>query len=117
MSAYARASDPSTSHEAAKAASLSHSIICAEIEKVLLLVGENGMTTHELGPATQVPLWSVSPRMKPMEKALRVCRTERRRINFGSTKKSTVWVARKFATDAERAASDMLYPSTCLLSA
>ncbi len=109
MNAFARSTDPDTSHEAAKAASSAHQVMCDEVERVLLLAGPRGMITHEVSEETSIQAWSISPRMKPMEKAQRVCRTERRRTHTGN-RKSIVWVARCFATDTERAASDALYP-------
>lgn len=81
--AYARRSDPETSHEAAgriDAKSIEQRIVS------YLADHQDGGTTNELAGWLGLPLVSVSPRMKPLEEKGRVKRSVRRR------NRSIVWV-------------------------
>jgi hypothetical protein len=84
----ARSTDPETSHMAA--ASINAPPLDRRLYNVLLLLQD--ATTHELSAASGVPLVSVSPRMKPMEKLGLVRRTKDRRRG-ASGKASIVWEA------------------------
>ncbi len=77
MSAIARHTDPSTSHEAAR------SVDVPKLERAVLealTAAPNGATSTELANALDVPLVSVSPRLRPLaNKGLVVASTMRRR--------------------------------------
>jgi Winged helix DNA-binding domain len=89
--AVARAADPETSHAAAK------SVPVTNLEAQIiywLRTHREGATTHELSDFLNLPLVTVSPRMRPMaRKGLVVDSGERRAWNGSG--KSIVWKAAK----------------------
>ena len=81
--AYARNTDPDTSHVAA------HTVDASAIEKrvVDVLIGEGNLNTKEMSALTGIHVNSISPRMKPLELKGLVRRTDERRGH------SIVWEA------------------------
>ena len=81
--AYARRSDPDTSHEA------THRVDASAIEKRILsvLISEGNLNTKEMAELTGIHVNSISPRMKPLEEKGLVRRTDERRGH------SIVWEA------------------------
>ena len=79
--AYARQSDPATSHEAARR------VDTTKLERMVLggLDGHGPMTSKEIAAKAGKDKWSISPRMKPLEDGGLVTRTADRRNN------SMVW--------------------------
>jgi len=87
--AKARSTDPKTSHEAAKVVKVSK----LEMQVLRGLEAYGSSTTVELHHSTGMPLWSLSPRMVPLEDAGFVKRLgSRESINSsGRHRKLTVW--------------------------
>lgn len=90
--AYARHTDPRTSHEAAEAVNAS------KLEAaVLAALRENGpMTTVEASLKSGIPLWSLSPRMAPLERKSLIERagTKMSVNSSGRQRSMTVWKAK-----------------------
>lgn len=86
--AYARRSDPETSHAAAALtdANKLEALVCAT------LASYGPLTAHEIADKTGVPLVSISPRMKPLASQGRIVRTNIRRLTRPNGKATaTVW--------------------------
>jgi DNA-binding MarR family transcriptional regulator len=79
FTARARASDPGTSHAAARRIADRLSGLQARVLDALRECGTRGATTHELADMLRLDLVTVSPRLKPLELAGRVVRTTERR--------------------------------------
>lgn len=103
----ARSSDPQTSKEAAKAATLCEQSNYDAILEVLNSEREYGSTTHELEVLTGIQLVSISPCLKPMEKLHLVARTDRTRK---WKKACIVWVSWDYATPEEKLSVLKTYP-------
>ena len=86
--AYARRTDPGTSHAAAR------SVDATAMEAIVLtaLLEYGPMTTPEIAVATNIPLITVSPRLKPLEKKEKVERFDLK-VNPGSGRRIIVWRA------------------------
>jgi predicted transcriptional regulator len=90
ITALSRATDPETSSEVA--ASISH---MAELEEVVfkaLKSSPAGMILDEIIEATGMQKVTVSPRLRPLERKLRVVRQGKRPGK--SNRKQTVWLAK-----------------------
>lgn len=85
----ARSSDPWTSHNAASKVRVQ--TIYDTILMVLRARGDEGATTNELASITNIPLVSISPAMKPLEKLAKVKRTDDTRSTRPGTRPSIVW--------------------------
>ena len=90
MNAVARATDPSTSHEAAA------SVNATRLESIILdklkRYPSPGATTHELAQALGLELVSISPRMKPLKDKGLVCDTGFR-VRGISGRRQIIWRA------------------------
>ena len=90
--AYARKTDPVTSHEAAEKITPHLGTIDDAIYKALLEVGERGATSDEIVKMTDIKYRSVTPRLKPMcKKGLVVDSGECR--NGDSGRRQIIWRA------------------------
>lgn len=91
--AFARNTDPLTSHEAAEA------VDATKLEAAVLaaLKDHGPMTTVETSLKTGIPLWSVSPRMAPLERKKLIVRdgTKISVNSSGRSRNMTVWKATK----------------------
>jgi hypothetical protein len=101
----ARRDDPETAHDAADDANENFPSVSESILNALRAIEPEGLTTEELSELTHIHLKSVSPSMKPMEKANLVHRVEvgvtskgkksyRKRKNL-SGKSAIIWYAVK----------------------
>jgi len=88
--AYARRSDPETSHEAAE--SIRPTELEADVLSVLKGTGDNGATSHELAAIMHLDLVTVSPRLRPLARKGLIIETAERREG-PSGRKSIVWKA------------------------
>ncbi len=88
--AYARASDPVTSHLAAR------SVDTGRLESLVVaaLKTYGPMTSIEISAVVNIGAWSISPRLKPLEEKGLVERTLERRKNNGKGKGLIVWQAK-----------------------
>lgn len=87
--ARARRTDPETSHEAAKSVNATH------VEQKMLVVLRNypdGLTSHQVADLSGIPFWTVSPRLKPMERKNLVYNTMGKRPNK-SGRNGYIWKA------------------------
>jgi len=84
--AFARNSDPDTSHAAARRVTPKIQRLERQVIDALRLFPD-GLTVHGISAATGLDKWSVSPRMKPLEKKGLVRRLSERR------ERATVWMA------------------------
>ena len=90
--AYARKTDPVSSHEAAEKITPHLGTIDDAIYKALLEVGERGATSDEIVKMTDIKYRSVTPRLKPMcKKGLVVDSGECR--NGDSGRRQIIWRA------------------------
>ncbi len=64
--AFARRTDPVTSHDAAKAAQRTSKALSDQCLTLIRKAGERGHTASELAKIIRVPRDSISPRLKPM---------------------------------------------------
>ena len=75
MNAFARATDPQTSHDAARTVDVT--LREAQALKGLSMLGGSG-TSRQVAEVVGVDKWSISPRFKPLEAKGRVRRTDER---------------------------------------
>ena len=91
--ALARRTDPLTSHIAAANVSSKVTNLEKQVLHYLRLYG--AMTSHELSVKSGISLWSLTPRLKPLEKKGMI---ERRGVKTnaltGSKRPLTVWAAK-----------------------
>lgn len=109
--AWARNTDPDTAHEAADA--LTGSEALAYLQKLVCdaLAAHDGLTVTEIARLVGQPRDTISPRMRPLEKAHRVEETDERRVPAGMKKKQIVWrLARPAAPTAAPVAPWVDYP-------
>ena len=66
--AYARRTDPHTSHQAAKAIEGHLPELDGKLYRALYDAGRNGLTSQEITDVTGISRVSVSPRLRPMER-------------------------------------------------
>jgi len=97
LAALARATDPATSHAAARTVTPTLQHLHALILAALTGAWTKGLTTHEIAACTDVEWGSITPRMLPMEK-LGFVKRSGSRIPPGRTRPSIVW----FITDVGR---------------
>jgi hypothetical protein len=90
--AYARHSDPDTSHWAA--ALVNATWLQLMVLRVLRR-HPGGCTTHEIEDESGLAAGSVTPRMKPLEKLGLVIRTDERRVPVGHKRPQIVWRIRE----------------------
>lgn len=88
LAGHVRKADPKTSRAAAKRANVRK--LTTLVVRALRTVG--GLTTEEISVAVRQPLQSITPRMRPLEKAGLVLRTEKTRRGR-SGRERIVWVA------------------------
>lgn len=90
--AYARHSDPATSHAAAAAA---EGRFATEMEGRVLecLRRSNGLNTHEVADLTGIPYWTVTPRIRPLVRKGLVEDSGERRPGPGQKRQCIVWKA------------------------
>ena len=87
--AYARASDPETSHDAAKSVESNRlQTICLKA----IRTASNGLTTEELAEVTNLPLVTVSPRMRPLAEMGLIYEGSKRKNRSGRW--AIVWCAK-----------------------
>ena len=94
LGAYARRTDPATSHAAAESvkgseASRMESLVLGQLRDY----PNRGLTTHEIAEIGLIPYESVTPRIKPLVKKGLVIDSGERRIPAGRTKAGIVWRA------------------------
>lgn len=89
--AYARIGDPATSKLAASNVSSKVTNLEKQVLHILRLYG--GMTAHELSAKSGIALWSLTPRMKPLEtKGLIERRGTKQFLNASGRKRQlTLW--------------------------
>ena len=87
--AYARSSDPDTSHAAATRVAPHVGPLEGRVFGALLAIpsGLGGLTVREISVHTRIDKWSISPRMKPLEDKGFIRRLRERRDG------ATVWTA------------------------
>lgn len=84
--AYARRTDPSTSHDAAELVQVNI------LERVVLrTIASNEMTMLEVTGASAHPYGSITPRFRPLSQKGLIEDTGIRRPNPGSTREAIVW--------------------------
>jgi hypothetical protein len=106
MPALARVTDLRASHDAADVVSLSHKLIKARVESLLLAAGPNGLTDRELVrqyfAAQDAPQCDFeSPRKRRSElttERVVLTRGERRKFDGGRVA-PTIWIHRKHMTE------------------
>lgn len=91
--AYARSTDPGTSHAAAKAIRGNDTVQAETRVLVSLILNPQGLTTHEIAIDANMEYGTVTPRMKPMVRKGLVVDSGLRRIPSGRTKAGIVWKA------------------------
>jgi len=92
MTAYARSTDPETSHESAMAIRRALPMIEKRILFALEGTYGTGLTTFEITEITGIPRVTVSPRLRPMSRKGVVYETTERREHNG--RMSIVWRAK-----------------------
>lgn len=91
--AYARGSDPSTSHEAAERAR--HSDLEWKVFEVLASHWPRYMTSIEVAEELEIDKWSISPRFAPLErKGLVECMKVAALNSSGKVRSMLAWRAR-----------------------
>jgi DNA-binding MarR family transcriptional regulator len=93
--AYARTTDPETSHAAAESVKGSEATRLEAMVVMALVKRENkaGLTTHEIAKVTGLEYGSVTPRIRPLVKKGWIMDSGERRIPEGRTKAGIVWRA------------------------
>lgn len=93
MKAFARNTDPSTSHSAAH--DFEQHVTKSEMTVLNFIAscGNHGATIDEIVSGTGMQKVSASPRLKPLEKKNMVKATDQKRIGV-SGKRQIVWVAK-----------------------
>jgi predicted transcriptional regulator len=90
--AYARSTDPETSHAAAASLEPELPRLESAVHRALQAAGKTGCTTHELAVILNMSLVTVSPRIAPLVRKNLVVKSAKRRC-AGSGRPSIVWVA------------------------
>jgi hypothetical protein len=89
--AYARGTDPDTSHAAARQVDITKRE--AQVWDALVHAHPRGLTTHEIVDLTRIPAGSVTPRMARLCEKGWAIRSNERRIPPGHYSPQTVWYA------------------------
>lgn len=95
--AFARRTDPSTSHEAAHA--MDASLTATRLERMVLQIitesGDHGATSDEVASRLMMDLQSITPRFKPLEAKGLIYRSGQRRASLTSNRSRQVWHAHR----------------------
>lgn len=93
--AYARRTDPATSHEAAHA--MDETMNASRLERMVFNIvldsGDRGATSDEVAQRLGMDLQSITPRFKPLESKGYIFRSEMRRSSLTSNRSRQVWMA------------------------
>jgi len=91
--AYARTTDPGTSHAAAQSIRGRDATVLELTVLSCLMGSKDGLTTHEIAERTGLEYGSVTPRIRPLIRKGMVVDSGARRVPHGRSKKGIVWRA------------------------
>jgi len=91
--AFARNSDPLTSHEAADGVTEHLPLLEGKVFKAIASNGSTGMNIHEVEASTGIPIQTCSPRLAPLRRKGFILDSGYRRPG-GTGRKQIVWIAK-----------------------